>query len=209
MPRRKRADYRAPSVRPREPRLAPAATPDDDAPVSYFPPGTWRKVLLGGGIGAAGLVALFLASLLNDSGDRAQEKALTRGSCTVDARTDPGSAHVASPAFRTDPPAGGDHLDGDVAPGTYAGADVPPDGALVHAMAQGRVVLWHRPGVGTTEAADLVRAHRKDVVVVERASLPVPLALTAWHSRLLCQAPEPAVLERFTDTRKGSGPEQD
>ena len=46
-----------------------------------------------------------------------------------------------------------------------------------------------------------------DVIVAERTSLPVPVAATAWESRLLCQQVEPAVLDRFVEARVGDGPE--
>ncbi len=207
MARRKRADYVAPSVR----RRAPRPTPESEAaePVQYFPPGTWKKVLVGGLLGAIALSTVAVLVLRSQRADRQLGAALTAGTCTTDARTDPsrGKGHVRRPTFRVDPPAGGDHTEKVAKAGTYSGADLPADGALVHALEHGYVVLWHRPDVPTADLETIARRHRGDVIVAERASMTVPVAATAWESRLLCRAVEPAVLERFVQARVGDGPE--
>lgn len=207
MAKRKRADYVAPSVRQRPPRPVPEAAPEE--PVSYFPPGTWKKVLVGGLLGAVALAGVTAFVLRGQQADRRLAATLTAGSCTTDTRTDPGGGqgHVKAPAFRVDPPSGGDHARTLVKAGTYAGSDVPDDGRLVHALEHGYVVLWHRPGVPTAELARLARQQRGDVIVAERASLPVPVAATAWESRLLCQQVEPRALAAFVEARVGDGPE--
>ena len=87
---------------------------------------------------------------------------------------------------------------------------MPQAGLLVHSLEHGYVVLGRAPALGDEQReqlADLERAHDGDVIVAERTSLPVPVAATAWGHRLLCQAVEPAALERFVDEHVGNGPE--
>ena len=174
-----------------------------------------RRRLVAGARGLAALAAVGAYVLLDRRDDAELTDALTSGSCQVDEQTDPTSSppgnHVPSPTYDVDPPAGGNHL-GAVATssGTYAGAQVPDDGLLVHSLEHGYVVLWHQPGLdpgGLAQLVALQEASGNDVIVVERASLPVPVAATAWGHRLLCGAVEPAVLERFVDERVGNGPE--
>lgn len=206
-PRRKRPDYVAPSVRPREKRPAAPAAPVE--PQQYFPAGTWRKVLVGGLLGAFLLAGVAAFVLDRQRDQRALARALGAGSCETDRRTDPtqGDGHVVTPVFRVDPPAGGDHSEQGAEAGVFAGDRVPDDGRLVHALEHGYVVLWHRPGTDTAALERVAEEHEGDVIVAERASLPVPVAATAWERRLLCGEVEPAALERFVDAYVGEGPE--
>ncbi|MCW2776409.1 MAG: hypothetical protein JWN17_134 [Frankiales bacterium] len=186
----------------------PAVAEPEPLP-SYFPPGTLRRVLVGGLVGALALGGLATAVLLKQRSSRSLAQDLTSGSCTTDTRSDAvrSARHVKDPVYRVDPPAGGSHTLEVAKAGTYAGAAVPPDGQLVHALEHGYVVLWHRPGVGLADLERVRRRHPEDVIVAERASLPEPVAATAWKSRLLCQQVEPLALERFTEARIGQGPE--
>ena len=208
MPQRpKRPDYVPPSVRPREKRTS--APPAPDEPVQYFPPGTWKKVLVGGLVGALLLAGIASFVAARSRSERTLARALVAGSCTTDERTDPtaGDGHVTDPVFRVDPPAGGDHLEQVAKAGVYTGDAVPEDGRLVHALEHGYVVLWHRPDTPAAELERLAETNEGDVVVAERATLPVPVAATAWGRRLLCQEVEPATLGRFVDAYVGKGPE--
>lgn len=212
--RTKRTDYRAPAVRTR-PARPTAAAPELSTPPareSAFPPGTLRRVLVGGLLGAVVLCAVAAYVVLHARAGRADaqrlQRALTAGSCTTDRRADPlRGGHVADPVFRVDPPAGGTHTPEVAKAGVYAGARVPPEGRLVHALEHGYVVLWHRPDVPVGPLAAVEAAHPRDVLVVERPSLPVPVAATAWGRRLLCGRAEPPVLERFVGAYVGRGPE--
>jgi len=47
----------------------------------------------------------------------------------------------------------------------------------------------------------------KDVLVVERPTLTVPVAATAWGHRLLCQEVEREALVTFTGQYVNKGPE--
>jgi hypothetical protein len=145
---------------------------------------------------------------------RRLEAALTGGSCTTDRNADltgpAGQNHVDNPTFAVNPPAGGDHTGTVSGPGVFTAADAP-DGPVVHALEHGYIAIWHRPDLPTAEREKLVelqRTHARDVLLVERPGLPVPVAATAWGRRLLCQTVEPDALTRFTDAYVNKGPEK-
>lgn len=174
-----------------------------------------RGALVAAGVALAAVAAIAGFVVLDRRADGELRAALTGGSCTVDTETDPtdppGRNHVATPTYDVDPPAGGNHL-GTAATrsGVYAGAAVPPDGQLVHALEHGYVIVWHDAGLPPPELERLAafqRARDGDVIVAERPTLPVPVAATAWGQRLLCSSGEPDALERFADTYIGKGPE--
>ena len=173
-----------------------------------------RRKLIAGGLVVAAAAAVGAYVVVDRRGDGELRNALTSGSCEADEETDPTSGppgnHVPAPTYDVDPPAGGNHLGGVASSGTYAGAGVPADGLLMHSLEHGYVVLWHQPGLapdGLAQLTALQKASGKDVILVERASLPVPVAATAWGHRLLCGEVEPDALERFVAERVGDGPE--
>lgn len=140
---------------------------------------------------------------------------LEAGSCQFDRSADPdagaGRNHVASPTYEVNPPAGGDHLPTPAPAGTYTPQNTPPDGQVVHSMEHGYVIVWYRPDLAADAQAQVRQVtdkHAKDVLVVPRASLPKPVAATAWGRRLLCDRVEPAALELFVTTYRNQGPEK-
>lgn len=162
------------------------------------------------------LVALVVVGvwLFNRQQNAQLREALTSGSCEVDTRSDPtraaGQNHVPNPSYAVNPPAGGDHAPSAARSGVYEGSSVPADGALVHSLEHGYVVVWHQPELPPEQVDELEefeRRHDGDVVVAERSGLPVPVAATAWGQRLLCQEVEPKTLDRFFAERVGDGPE--
>jgi hypothetical protein len=171
-------------------------------------------------LGALGLVAAVLAAVAayvvyDRRSDAQLREELTAGSCEVDRETDPtrpaGQNHVPSARYAVNPPAGGDHLASVASSGVYSGAAVPQDGQLVHSLEHGYVIAWHRPDLPAEQKEQLEAFHAEhdgDVIVVERAQLPVPFAATAWGHRLLCQSVEPEPLERFFAEHVGNGPEK-
>jgi Protein of unknown function (DUF3105) len=149
------------------------------------------------------------------------------GDCTADTEMDvystegEGVVHTDHPSYRgplgnpprytVDPPSGGDHVSPSVGPGAYQGDNVPPDGVLVHSLEHGYVILWHGPGIPEEDLGDIEdvrQEYRRDVIVVERPSLSVPVAATAWGHRLLCQAADPAELAEFVEERRNQAPEK-
>lgn len=140
--------------------------------------------------------------------------ALTGGTCTTDDRSDdtgpPGQNHIPNPTYRVDPPAGGNHEPSAVRSGVYAGTNIPSNGKLVHSLEHGYVIFWHRPDISEDDRRtlqDLQGRYSGDVLLVERTSLPVPVAATAWTRRLLCQQVEEGPLVRFVEEYVGDGPE--
>ena len=165
--------------------------------------------LLGAIVGA---VALYF--VVDNRRDAELRDALTSGSCEVATEADPtlpaGQNHVQSPAYSVNPPAGGDHLASAARAGVYDGTAVPNEGLLVHSLEPGYVIAWHQPNLPAEQKKQLEEfqsRHDEDVIVAERADLPVPGAATAWGHRLLCQELEAAPLERFFDEHVGNGPE--
>jgi hypothetical protein len=151
---------------------------------------------------------------LDRRADAELRQALTGSGCRIDDEADPtgppGSNHVPSPGYRVDPPSAGDHLLSVARSGVYAGSAVPQDGQLVHALEHGYVILWHRPDLpeADLDRLEALRATReRDILVVERPSLPVAVAATAWQQRVLCPALDAAALKRFAQEYVGSGPE--
>ena len=174
-----------------------------------------RRRLVAGGLLVAAVAAVGAYVVVDRRGDTELTEALTSGSCEVDEETDPTSSppnnHVPSPTYDVDPPAGGNHLGtGATSSGAYAGERVPDDGLLVHSLEHGYVVVWHQPDLepsGLAQLTALQEASGNDVILVERPTLSVPVAATAWGHRLLCGEVEPEALERFVAERVGDGPE--
>lgn len=172
---------------------------------------TTRNRVLAGLLAAAAVALLVTKNVTDRRQSQRLDTKLTAGSCTSDRRSDGGSTHVTSPTFRVDPPSGGDHTPAVAAAGAYEEANVPPEDQLVHAMEHGYVILWQRPD--STEADrsvvdDIASQFEKDVLVVRRSSLNVPLAATAWHRRLLCRNVEQDTLTNFARAYRNKGPEK-
>ncbi|MGH9149843.1 MAG: DUF3105 domain-containing protein, partial [Acidimicrobiales bacterium] len=163
-------------------------------------------------VGVLGTVGAVAAVVVADRrADDALIAGLTAGSCEYDSQRDSGSGHVATPTYTVNPPAGGVHLASAAPAGTYPAESLPPDGQLVHSLEHGYVVLWHRSGLPEADMERLrgVRdAFARDVLMVERPSLPTPVAAAAWHRRLLCPRAEPEPLSRFVDEFRNKGPER-
>ena len=148
-------------------------------------------------------------------GTQKLEAALTSGSCRVDGQSDrdsgTGRNHVASPEFSVNPPAGGDHTAQAASAGDFTSSTPPSEGQIVHALEHGYVAVWYRPDI-PGGSVDTLRATRdefdRDVLLVPRESLPVPVAATAWHHRLLCDTPEVESLRRFVGAYRNKGPER-
>lgn len=181
---------------------------------------------------AAAVAALLLGILVavavsggGDDGDGAAFESEGGGECTADTRMDTysegGAVHTDHPSYAgplgnpptytVDPPSGGDHLSPSVGPGVFDGDNVPPDGVLVHSLEHGYVILWYRPGTADEDVEDVEAVqerYRRDVIVVERTSLSVPVAATAWGHRLLCERADPAELAEFVAARRNQAPEK-
>lgn len=138
--------------------------------------------------------------------------AMTKGSCEFDRKSDEGGVneHAPNVRFTVEPPSGGVHTQQVAGPGNYLERTPPPDGQLVHALEHGDIAIWVRPDVPEQDRQvllELADQHETDVLLISRPQLPVPVAATAWHKRLLCQNVERDALRRFIERWHDKGPE--
>lgn len=167
----------------------------------------WRLTAV---VVAATVAVVVFAS---QSGDEESELAIPAGStCTFDERSDPGRRHGSGFTYAVDPPSGGNHAPVWVEPRRYRlGDPAPPDVELVHSLEHGYVVVWHQADLGA-EGSEVLnrlrRAYPRDILVVPRASLDVPVAASAWHRRLLCGKSEEHMLDQFIKAYRNRGPEK-
>lgn len=138
-------------------------------------------------------------------------EAIAGGTCTVDEKFDEGRDHVDDPSYTVSPPAGGDHRKDTLSPAIYDSVAIPADGELVHAEEHGFVILWHRPDAPAADIEGLRTLQKSDpgaVFVVPRESLPVPVAATAWHHRMLCpDGFDQKAMAKFVLVWRDQGPE--
>jgi hypothetical protein len=160
-------------------------------------------------VGLAGWGALFAYSA-----DRADARrgvdvdGIVGDRCSFDRRTDPGRSHVESPRYTVDPPSGGPHLPRPASPGFKEVAATPPDGAVVHAMEHGFVVVWYHAGDPAIEELRALAREERAVIAVARPAMAVRIAVTAWGRRLLCDSITVDQIRRFVRAFAGRGPER-
>jgi len=136
------------------------------------------------------------------------------GSCVADDKFDDGNGHVPNftdLTYTVQPPAGGNHWQSPAPGGVYGPEEIPPQGAVVHALEHGFVAIWYRIGISSADRKrieDLGHELKPDVLVVPQKQLPVPLAATAWHHRLLCQSVDLEPIRRFEAKWRNQGPER-
>lgn len=213
-----REDQRPPVKRPPTPAKPPAPRPVTARPV---PIADRIPVLRRRTTAAAAVVLVVLAAvagvLVVFRGTRPATRSATvatapAGPCQTDTASDPGSGHVQDPTYAVNPPSGGDHEPVPAPSGIYGGSGpVPRDGQLVHSLEHGYVVVWYRSGLTAadiTTLANTVAPFSRDVLLVPRTALPVRVAATAWHQRLLCDDVDSAKLADFIDTYRNKGPER-
>ena len=113
--------------------------------------------------------------------------------------------------YSVDPPAGGNHNPTPASAGTYTADNKPPDAMIVHALEHGYIAVWYKPDVAASTVTDLqtlAAKYPRDILLVPRASMAVPVAATAWHHRLLCTKPDTSALDTFVTTYRNKGPER-
>lgn len=133
--------------------------------------------------------------------------------CKEDTEYDGASRdHIPNPTYEVSPPAGGAHTPNAAQPGFYReGRQPPSDGQLVHAMEHGFVILWYKPDLG---AADMQKIEAlsdrfgRELIVVPRLSLGGPVAVTAWHRRMLCSQIDAEAIAAFAEKYADKGPEK-
>ena len=204
-----------PAAKPHRPRrtTGPATRAQQQAAAAQRRKQARRRQVVIALLVLAALAAVTAYVVSSRRADASLRTALTAGTCEVDTDSDRisgGDGHVASPTYRVDPPAGGDHLASVARAGVYDGDAVPPDGQLVHALEHGYVVAWHAPDLAAEQVEQLTAfqsRHEDDVIVAAREGMPTPVAVTAWGQRLLCGEVEPDAFDRFAEEHVGNGPE--
>lgn len=106
------------------------------------------------------------------------------------------------PTYATEPPTSGPHQ-----PGRLAGVltEPVPGPVQVGALEAGQVLLQHR-NLAPADRARLEALAGPQVVVAPNPALPLPVAASAWRTRLLCRAVDIDALERFAADHAGHGP---
>jgi hypothetical protein len=175
-----------------------------------------NRALIAGGLVAVLVLLVVTISNSRRSNDRVVGELESSGACKYDTRSDsdsgPGNNHVTGDiAYTVDPPAGGNHNPTAAGPGVFTLETKPPDGQIVHALEHGYVAIWYRPDLDAAtldQLKTLAGKYDRDVLLVPRPSLTVPVAATAWHHRLLCSRPDVAALEQFVTAYRNKGPEK-
>ena len=175
-----------------------------------------RKALVIRAISIVAVVAVVGGIAAWQIGKRRSEQkaiaAMTAGTCEFDRKTDEGAVneHAPNPRFTVEPPSGGVHSPNVASPGVFLDGTPPPDAQLVHALEHGDIAIWVRPDVPDADVdalRTLADEHENDVLLISRPNLPVPVAATAWHKRLLCEKVERAAFKRFIERWHDKGPE--
>lgn len=186
-------------------------------------------------IAAALAAALLLAACGGDGKDSGGNAKTTTplptpAGCTADTQMDhysddetislvhtdsPGYAGPLKPAgdpvYPVNPPSGGDHLSVSVPPGLWEADRLPPDGALVHTLEHGYVIIWFKPNITGLDRQALLNLRNtfdRDALMVERTDMPTTYALTAWGKRLLCSEVEVDVFSNFIEVNRNQAPEK-
>lgn len=111
------------------------------------------------------------------------------------------------PEYRTDPPTSGPHLP---APSTAAVRDAPIAAPVqVGLLEEGNVLIQHT-GLTDDERADVEALAGEGVIVAPAETLPDGAAVvaTAWVTKQVCAAVDPAALTAFAADHVDRGPGQ-
>jgi hypothetical protein len=152
------------------------------------------------------------------------DKAAQAAGCELKSYPAKSREHVDDPnkrvKYSSDPPTSGSHFIEPAEDGTYD--EAPTDERLVHTMEHGRVIVWVKPSLPADQRADIKALIDEDsyqMVLVPRANMPTPLAVTAWSrdpepngtGRLMaCESVTPETFDAirdFRDLHRSDGPE--
>lgn len=123
---------------------------------------------------------------------------------------DQGADHIpesTTSAYLTNPPTGGSHYAKSAPAGIYD--KEVPDGNLIHSMEHGAVILWYKEASDSPRLKSIftsVPASKK--IMVPKANLDVPVALTSWGRLLKLQTIDEEQIKSFLETNENRGPEK-
>lgn len=166
-----------------------------------------RARLVGGGIAVA-VVAFAVAVAVGVSGSDAPPPPEL---AAVETFPDLGTEHV-SPgepiAYNSDPPTSGPHFD--TTPPCGIHRQPVPDGAVLHSMEHGAVVLHYDPELpedAIVEMEEIARRLRGELIVVPRPGIEAPVVLTAWRQLLSLESVSEDVVAAFLREHGNRSPE--
>ena len=152
-----------------------------------------------------------------------QESAQMAGCETRLDLPDEGNTHIADTApfaYRSDPPASGNHNPTPIADGAYLTpfsddtSSSPNVRNFVHSLEHGRIEIHYRPNLPDAEQLALKGVFDEDpdgMILVPDPNMPYAVAVTAWTQLIGCPRYDPLdldVIRNFRDTYRGNGPEQ-
>ena len=97
--------------------------------------------------------------------------------------------------YKQNPPVFGPHNPTWASDGDYVGQGAPPTEKLVHPLEHGRVIIWYKPTLPQRQISQLETLFSEPMegkpegykqILVERPSLPGPVAASAWGQQLVC-----------------------
>jgi hypothetical protein len=126
---------------------------------------------------------------------------------------DEGAIHVARNethlAYSSNPPTSGPHWAGVAGPGIK---DKPvADELVLHSMEHGAVVVWYRSDLSQEDVDKIKEAFNSasgKKIMLPRASLDVPVALTSWGYLLKLEIIDGGVIKEFIETNNDRAPEK-
>ena len=187
-----------------------------------------RTLRLGGGI-AVGLVIIAAVALLALGGKGGDDKGVSVGKLTADAKAagctfksypSEGRTHTANKVnYKTNPPTSGNHNPTPASDGIYRAGNTPPKENFVHSLEHGRIEFQYKPGTPKNDVAKLQALASEPlngsagyhVLLFENnTNMPTQFAATAWTKAITCGSVSPAAISamrEFRETYTDKGPE--
>lgn len=114
--------------------------------------------------------------------------------------------------YNSNPPTSGPHYSTPALAGIYN--EAPPDEQLVHNLEHGYIIISYHPEQVSEDVLEQIRqqvlelsATNPRLILTPRASLDVPIALTAWGYLQELDSYEPEVVQAFYDAHVARAPE--
>lgn len=130
----------------------------------------------------------------------------------VETFADMGTEHLAvgapAPEYNSDPPTSGPHDEVPAPCGIYR--QPVPDGAQLHSMEHGAVVVQYDPDLPEDQIAELEGINwssADEVIVAPRPDSPAAVVLTSWTKRLLLDAVDVEVITGYEREFGNQSPE--
>lgn len=124
-----------------------------------------------------------------------------------------GATHVARneahEEYNSNPPTSGPHWAGVAGPGIKT--EPAPDELVLHSMEHGAVVVWYKDDLSKEDVDKIKEAFNSasgKKIMLPRANLDVPVALTSWGYLLKLQFIDGVTIKEFIETNNDRAPEK-